>query len=67
MPTDGVIEAHDPAGALYPLTERISDWHVSTPEDFLRRLRRDLIDHVGGQLRDDVAMIAIKRSSAAAV
>ncbi|MDI3406022.1 PP2C family protein-serine/threonine phosphatase [Streptomyces cavernicola] len=59
--TDGVIEARDSAGAFYPLVERIDGWQESSPEAFLRRLRRDLFDHVGGRLRDDVAMIAIER------
>ncbi|WP_373309074.1 PP2C family protein-serine/threonine phosphatase [Streptomyces lateritius] len=61
--TDGVIEARDPVGAFYPLTERITGWNESGPDAFLRRLRRDLLDHVGGRLGDDAAMIAIERST----
>jgi serine phosphatase RsbU (regulator of sigma subunit) len=59
--TDGVIEARDSTGAFYPLTERITGWTESNPDAFLRRLRRDLLDHVGGRLGDDAAMIAIER------
>ncbi|MFC4608961.1 PP2C family protein-serine/threonine phosphatase [Streptomyces maoxianensis] len=59
--TDGVIEARDSTGAFYPLTERITGWTQSNPDAFLHRLRRDLLDHVGGRLGDDAAMIAIKR------
>ncbi|MFJ8076606.1 PP2C family protein-serine/threonine phosphatase [Streptomyces sp. NPDC096176] len=60
--TDGVIEARDSTGAFYPLTERITGWTEADPEAFLRRLRRDLLDHVGGRLGDDAAMIAIGRT-----
>lgn len=59
--TDGVIEARDSTGAFYPLTERITGWTESNPDAFLRRLRRDLLDHVGGRLGDDAAVIAIER------
>ncbi|MEV8596316.1 PP2C family protein-serine/threonine phosphatase [Streptomyces sp. NPDC052012] len=61
--TDGVVEARDAAGTFYPLIERITGWTDSDPESFLRRLRRDLLDHVGGRLGDDAAMIAIGRAS----
>ncbi|MEU0368837.1 PP2C family protein-serine/threonine phosphatase [Streptomyces sp. NPDC006283] len=60
--TDGALEARDSTGAFYPLTERIAGWAESNPDAFLRRLRRDLLDHVGGHLGDDAAMIAIERS-----
>ncbi|WP_093803092.1 PP2C family protein-serine/threonine phosphatase [Streptomyces sp. Wb2n-11] len=62
--TDGVVEARDSTGAFYPLTERIAGWTGSDPDAFLRRLQRDLLDHVGGQLGDDAAMIAIGRTPA---
>lgn len=59
--TDGVIEARDSSGAFYRLIERITGWTENTPDAFLHRLRRDLLDHVGGHLGDDAAMIAIER------
>ncbi|MGW0697778.1 PP2C family protein-serine/threonine phosphatase [Streptomyces sp. NPDC002867] len=59
--TDGVVEARDSTGVFYPLTERITGWTESNPDAFLRRLRRDLLDHVGGRLGDDAVMIAIER------
>lgn len=62
--TDGVLEARDSSGAFYPLTERITGWTGGDPEAFLRCLRRDLLDHVGGRLGDDAAMIAIERPPA---
>ncbi|WP_078601207.1 PP2C family protein-serine/threonine phosphatase [Streptomyces violens] len=62
--TDGVSEARDCTGAFYPLTERITGWTESDPDAFLRRLRRDLLHHVGGRLGDDAAIVAIERSPA---
>ncbi|MET8677979.1 PP2C family protein-serine/threonine phosphatase [Streptomyces sp. NPDC004647] len=59
--TDGVIEARDATGAFYPLAERITRWTESHPDAFLHHLRRDLLDHVGGRLGDDAALIAIER------
>ncbi|MGW8886299.1 PP2C family protein-serine/threonine phosphatase [Streptomyces sp. NPDC055749] len=59
--TDGVVEARDATGAFYPLNERIVGWTESNPHTFLNRLRHDLLDHVGGRLGDDAAMIAIER------
>ncbi|MEV8022714.1 PP2C family protein-serine/threonine phosphatase [Streptomyces sp. NPDC086554] len=59
--TDGVSEARDSSGTFYPLTERIAALTETDPETFLRRLRHDLLHHVGGRLGDDAAMIAIER------
>ncbi|MGW7051096.1 PP2C family protein-serine/threonine phosphatase [Streptomyces sp. NPDC054887] len=59
--TDGVTEARDAAGAFYPLTERITGWAETDPDAFLRRLRRDLLHHVGGRLGDDAVVVAIER------
>ncbi|MEU9576092.1 PP2C family protein-serine/threonine phosphatase [Streptomyces chilikensis] len=62
--TDGVIEARNPAGAFYPLTERITGWRENSCDAFLDRFRRDLLDHVGGHLDDDAVMIALERPAA---
>lgn len=59
--TDGVTEARDPAGAFYPLTERITGWTENTCDDFLVRFRYDLLNHVNGHLDDDAVMIALER------
>ncbi|MEV0375027.1 PP2C family protein-serine/threonine phosphatase [Streptomyces sp. NPDC050636] len=59
--TDGVIEARDSTGAFYPLAQRIQAWPERHPDAFLHRLRHDLLDHVGGRLDDDAAMISIER------
>ncbi|WP_395293662.1 PP2C family protein-serine/threonine phosphatase [Kitasatospora hibisci] len=59
--TDGVIEARDPEGRFYPLTERVDAWRSERPEVLLDRLRRDLLAHVGGRLDDDAAMVVAER------
>ncbi len=59
--TDGVTEARDSEGSFYPLVERVADWTDCDPDALLQNLRRDLLDHVGGHLDDDAAVIAIER------
>jgi serine phosphatase RsbU (regulator of sigma subunit) len=60
--TDGVIEARDAAGRFYPLAERVTGWTRDDPGILIARLRDDLLDHVGGHLGDDAAVIAIERA-----
>ncbi|MFF7362262.1 SpoIIE family protein phosphatase [Streptomyces sp. NPDC008125] len=62
--TDGVTEARDATGTFYPLAERITGWTERDADAFLGRLRRDLMDWVGGRLGDDAAMIVIERPAA---
>ncbi|MEU6570636.1 MULTISPECIES: PP2C family protein-serine/threonine phosphatase [Streptomyces] len=64
--TDGVTEARDTTGTFYPLAERITGWTEEDPDAFLGRFERDLMDHVGGHLDDDAAMIVIGRGMASA-
>jgi serine phosphatase RsbU (regulator of sigma subunit) len=59
--TDGVIEARNSARVFYPLTERIRSWTTERPTALLQHLRRDLLDHAGGRLGDDAAMVAVER------
>ncbi|MFJ8673512.1 PP2C family protein-serine/threonine phosphatase [Streptomyces sp. NPDC093589] len=60
--TDGIIEARSSDGSFYPLAERIAQWADSGPEALLHHIRTDLMAHVGGQLNDDAAAVAIQRS-----
>ena len=62
--TDGVTEARDPEGAFYPLAERLAAWAGERPEDLLRYLREDLMNHTNGSLRDDAAAVAVQRRPA---
>jgi serine phosphatase RsbU (regulator of sigma subunit) len=68
--TDGVSEAYDAQGRLYPLAERVeaigsrrspdSPGRGSLPE----LLRDDLLGHVGGDLRDDATLLYLSFASA---
>ncbi|MFJ8351652.1 PP2C family protein-serine/threonine phosphatase [Streptomyces sp. NPDC094153] len=60
--TDGVVEARDESGTFYRLAERLATWGERTPDGVLRRLRSDLLTHVGGWLADDAAAIAVTRT-----
>ncbi|MCQ4041365.1 PP2C family protein-serine/threonine phosphatase [Streptantibioticus rubrisoli] len=60
--TDGVIEARDADGRFYPLAERAAAWAKDTPDDVVRHLRDDLLDHAHGHLGDDAAVVAIRRT-----
>ncbi len=62
--TDRVIEARAPDGSCYPLAQRVGQWRCSGPEGLLHHLRHDLLNHVGGRLGDDAAMVVIQRSPA---
>ncbi|GGL10149.1 membrane protein [Sphaerisporangium melleum] len=59
--TDGVIEARDPFRNFYPLFERTKVLTDEDPQVALDELRTDLLDHVGGPLGDDVAMLLLRR------
>ncbi len=58
--TDGVIEARDPAGNFYPLTERVPRYAARDPGEALWRLNRDVLRHVGRRLDDDAAMVLLE-------
>jgi serine phosphatase RsbU (regulator of sigma subunit) len=63
--TDGVSEAYDDQGLPYPLAERVAALAArSRPDEPGREgdrlpalLRDDLLDHVGGDLRDDATLL----------
>ncbi|MFF9124981.1 PP2C family protein-serine/threonine phosphatase [Streptomyces sp. NPDC014889] len=61
--TDGVVEARDPSGVFYPLTARAASWAQDTPVALVHHLRADLLDHVGGRLSDDAAVVALQRTA----
>lgn len=60
--TDGVIEARDPAGAFYPLADRLRRWTSLSPDDLLEAIRTDLLRYAHGRLGDDVALVAVRRT-----
>jgi hypothetical protein len=63
--TDGVTEAHAPGGEPFGLN-RLADLleresaGSHQPEELLRRLVRAVLDHQGGQLRDDATMLLLR-------
>ncbi|WP_445530031.1 PP2C family protein-serine/threonine phosphatase [Streptomyces cyslabdanicus] len=59
--TDGVTETRDPAGAFYPLIERVRPWAGLPPGELLERLHADLLAFSGGRLDDDLAALAAHR------
>ncbi|MFE3517967.1 PP2C family protein-serine/threonine phosphatase [Streptomyces sp. NPDC059166] len=59
--TDGVTEARDPAGAFYPLDERLKRWAGCEPGEVLHELQADLQQFSGGVRRDDVAVLVLNR------
>lgn len=59
--TDGVIEARDTTGAFFPLEQKAACWTGEQPAGLLKRICDDLLEHVGGRLGDDAALIAIRR------
>ncbi|MEV4438874.1 PP2C family protein-serine/threonine phosphatase [Streptomyces sp. NPDC049577] len=59
--TDGVIESRNAAGRFYPLAERVAAWQETDPNRLVQRIHHDLIEHAGGRLNDDVAVMVIER------
>ncbi|GAA2209062.1 PP2C family protein-serine/threonine phosphatase [Nonomuraea monospora] len=59
--TDGVIEARNGRGEFYPLEERVSLLRRDEPQAGLDALRADLVQHTGGPLLDDAAMLLLYR------
>ncbi|MEV5741059.1 PP2C family protein-serine/threonine phosphatase [Microbispora rosea] len=60
--TDGVCEARDQGGDFYPLEDRApSLLRTGDPQDALDLLKRDLVEHVGGPVPDDAAMLLVRR------
>ncbi|WP_329391912.1 PP2C family protein-serine/threonine phosphatase [Streptomyces sp. NBC_01716] len=63
--TDGVSEARDSEGDFYPLAERAAVagrsavWSDGGPSAMLQHLFGDLLSYAGGELGDDMAMIAV--------
>ena len=65
--TDGVSEAYDDRGRPYPLAERAAALSARSRPDECHEegrlpelLRDDLLDHVGGHLRDDATLLYLR-------
>jgi hypothetical protein len=63
--TDGVTDAHMPGGEPFGM-DRLADLleresaGTHQPEELLRRLVRAVLDHQGGQLRDDATLLLLR-------
>ncbi|WP_406739678.1 PP2C family protein-serine/threonine phosphatase [Streptomyces atratus] len=62
--TDGVTEARDASGAFYPLDARLGRWAERAPYEVLEALNADLESFSGGVRRDDIAALALRRTTA---
>lgn len=60
--TDGVIESRNPRGEYFSLQDWMRRQNPVGPEALLHRLHRDLLQHSGGGLDDDVAALAVRIS-----
>ncbi|WP_228472780.1 PP2C family protein-serine/threonine phosphatase [Streptomyces cyaneochromogenes] len=60
--TDGVSEARDHAGEFFPLPDWMRSQHLEQPHELLDQLHRDLLQHSGGRLDDDIAALAVRCS-----
>ncbi|WP_443334325.1 PP2C family protein-serine/threonine phosphatase [Streptomyces sp. GB4-14] len=63
--TDGVTEARDAGRAFYPLADGLTRSLRDGPDRTLAALHQDLLDHVGGRLHDDAALLLLRRPAAA--
>jgi hypothetical protein len=61
MFTDGLIEARDRTGEFFPFTDHIDDLARGSLDDALDRLTFALHAHMGGELKDDLALLAAER------
>src|ERR1700722_5921293 len=71
--TDGVSEAYDDRGLAYPLAERAAalaarsragERREQASDRLPELLRDDLLDHVGGHLRDDATLLHLRFADA---
>lgn len=59
--TDGLIEAKDASDRFYPLRERLADRRLQPPGRLVRGIWADLLRYTGGEIQDDVAILALRR------
>ncbi len=62
--TDGVSEARDHTGRFFPLPDWMRRPDTEHPRELLDHLHQDLLRHSGGRLGDDIAALALRRTTA---
>ncbi|MFE5210253.1 PP2C family protein-serine/threonine phosphatase [Streptomyces sp. NPDC056600] len=58
--TDGLTEARDEDGVFYDPVERLDGRVFGEPEDLLEFLSEDVALHSGGDIADDMALLAVR-------
>jgi serine phosphatase RsbU (regulator of sigma subunit) len=64
--TDGLTEARDDHGVFYDPIERLDGRVFREPEDLLDFLSEDVVLHAGGDVEDDMALLAVRCREAGA-
>jgi serine phosphatase RsbU (regulator of sigma subunit) len=59
--TDGVSDARARSGSFFPLETLARQVRDLSPEEAAGFLRERLLDHVGGELHDDAALLVLRR------
>lgn len=62
--TDGVTEARDHAREFYPLADGVARHASDEPARTLAALHDELLEHVGGRLHDDAALLLLRKRTA---
>ncbi|WP_051371612.1 PP2C family protein-serine/threonine phosphatase [Streptomyces sp. 142MFCol3.1] len=62
--TDGLLETRDQAGVFYPALDRFALLAKDEPRSLIGHLMSDLTVHAGGEVQDDVAIVAVRRRAA---
>ncbi|GGW95115.1 membrane protein [Streptomyces malachitofuscus] len=65
--TDGVTEARDAAREFYPLADGLARHLCDEPSRTLAALHEELLNHVGGRLHDDAALVLLRKPPTALV
>ncbi|MFD7933495.1 PP2C family protein-serine/threonine phosphatase [Streptomyces sp. NPDC059755] len=63
--TDGVIEARDRDREFYPLVEGLEHHLCDDPARTVGAIHDELLEHVGGRLHDDAALLLIRKPTVA--
>ncbi len=63
MFTDGLIEARDRDGQFFPFDDHVEELARGSLDEALDHLTTQLRAHVGGELKDDLALLAAERLS----
>lgn len=57
--TDGLAEARDSAGEFFPVLDRADTWTWDCPRRLVQHVGLDVDRHVGQNLQDDLALVAV--------